>query len=82
VELHVHTAVDALGVRPAAQAARRRAGFASSGALRLTRARARPVRLRPVSGKAGIIGHRRLKLDASRIVLSEGRPGRRYSGEA
>jgi hypothetical protein len=72
VELHVHAPVSALGVRPAAESGSRRAGVASWG-----RAGMRPdvARLRAVSGKTGVVGHRLLVLRAGRIVFGEGAPG-------
>jgi hypothetical protein len=72
VELHVHAPMSALGVRPAAESGSRRAGVASWG-----RGGMRPdvARLRPVSGKTGVVGHRLLVLRAGRIVFREGAPG-------
>ena len=85
----MHTAMDALGMRPAAETGRRRVGLAFigptlSGAFRLYRARMRSggVGLRSVPSKTGVVGHRILILGAGRIVFGHGAPGRRQGGQA
>jgi len=89
-KLHMHPPVDAPGVWPAAEACRRRSkitlvtpilpGWPSLGCARM--GADLDIRLGPVSGETGVVGHRLLILGARRIVLGLDARGRRQSGEA
>jgi hypothetical protein len=81
LKLHVHAAVDALSVRRATEASRRRVGLpiVSAGPAGM---RPDVVRPRSAPGKTGIVGNWLLVLRASRIVLRQSALHRRRSCEA